>query len=618
MEIINSVESLREALTEKLDKSFRGEITAVKPNKPMLIVYTGKKAYEGKVFVEKAMRRVWKNKTEDICQIMLEGGELCESDGSVSDCNGVSEEKLYELVENMQTKGGSFNDLSSKIVVYVHNAADFNDISEFKAAYANIINMKEMLGGSSCTGMSMIMLDESFKKVALSKEIRSYIRDQVESSERVSRKTMLLSNRTKRGELLSGARAWENYDLLGNLLIMLNCSSSEFTTNPDKFFTNVRPTVLTASYSVINRPNKDICDVIINRVLRWLETRISSGAKGSWDEICKKLEISGNTFPFLKNYYETKAKTTLVPIDKLEYLPRMNVNNTEPLLAMPYNMFLNETMGAFEAFFKENYEGKFSRDIAAMGDFRRAISDYVKEKIPAELAISSLSEDLIENLLKGLSVTSYPENAPAGTYIEGLLYNTFWEEAKEIFREELVARKKGASGHLGTIEAMISAFIDSYNPPSDESVILYYTQYIDQRLNDSMGNAILERINSVEKTSENILTAVYESISNLFFNEPIFSMPLEKELQHRMGSTAVDVTNIVKTLTDPLIGNRRLATTFDPDPGAKFVMINKTNELIPHMKSYFGTGSDAVFLDTGDSNSMAIVALYECNSTTLL
>ena len=80
----------------------------------------------------------------------------------------------------------------------------------------------------------------------------------------------------------------------------------------------------------------------------------------------------------------------------------------------------------------------------------------------------------------------------------------------------------------------------------------------------------------------------------------------------------IDVTNIVKTLTDPLIGNRRLATTFDPDPGAKFVMINKTNELIPHMKSYFGTGSDAVFLDTGDSNSMAIVALYECNSTTLL
>ncbi len=620
MEMINSIEELRSSLTERLEKPFRGEILSVKPNKPMLVVYTGENAFNGKIFVESAMRRVWKNKTDSLCQIMLEGGVLPAADASVSDCNSVNEGNIHQYVETMFSKGQNFGDLSTLLVVFVHNAADFKSIEEFKSAYANINNMKEFLGGSTCTGVSIVMLDETFRHAALSKEIRAYVREQIEGSEqRVSRKTVLLSNRTKKGELLTGARINENFEIIGNMLVMMNCSCSDFTTVPDRFFTNVHPTVLTASYSAIKRPNSDICGVIINEILRWLENKVSDGENIGWDGICRCLEISGNTFPFLKQYYETKAKTQLAPVERLEFLPRMDITYTDSLLSLPFNQFKNMTMGGFEAYFKDNYEGVFKdRNGAFMDDFRREISAYIAQKIPAEMAINSLSEANIDNLMSGLSITSYEENAPAGAYIQGLLYNAFWDEAKVVFKEELIKRRRGASGHLGTITEMISAFIDSYDAPNDESVIFYYSQLVKQRLEENMGNKILERVNGMEKTSTNILSAVYESVCEFFDNESIFSLPLEKELTVRMGKSGVEVTDIIKTLTDPLTENRRLSTMFDPDPGAKFVMINKTNSLVEPMRNYFGNGSDAMFFNTGDSNSMAIVHLYECNATTLL
>lgn len=624
MEMINSIDSLRESLTERLNITFRGELTSVKPNKPMLIVYTGKNSYEGMQDVTKAMHRVWRNKTDAICQIMLEGGEFSEED-SADDCNSVNENNIHELVESMYSKGQNFGDLSNLIVVYVHSVADFNSIEEFKCAYANINNMKEILGGSICTGVSVIMMDESFKRIALSKEIRSYVREQLDNPEAVNRKTVLISNRTKKGELIRGKKLVdgvpvdENYQLLGNMLVMLDSYTSEFSTVPEKFFTTTRPTVLTTSYSVYNRPNRDICGVIINEILRWLENRVEAGENVGWDGICRSLEISGNTFPFLKQYYETKAKTQLSPIERLEYLPRMDTTNMNPLLSMPFNRFKAQTMGGFEVYYKDNYEGVFSnRGGAFMDDFRRDIAAYIREKIPAEMAINSLSEANIDNLMSGLEISAYDESAPASKYIEGMLYSEFWEEAKVIFREELVARRRGASGHLGTINDMIGKFIDAYDPPSDESVIDYYSKLTKERLKDSMGNKILDRINGVEKNSENILSAVYEEVCTFFDDEPIFKMSLEQELMVRMGGGA-DIKEVLKTvLINPLTENIRLNTMFAPEERVPFIMMNKTNRMLEHTISSFGNRDESMFLNTGDSNSMAILRFYGCDATTLL
>ena len=616
------IKELRTCLNEQLNKNFLSGVAMNKPQNPILMVYCGDHIASMDAAIFDSMRSVWKNKVEAIQKVRFDG----ENFRSFADNSAISLFGIGELVDQMQSTEDCFVNVNQTLVFVVHDAKDYTNISDFERSYTNVKKLIAANGMFSSMMVSIVLLDESAKGMAFSKEIRHFFfngLNSAEYNEKYSR-TVILSNRLKNGALLVNEREKENYTFLGNLFVILNNKMSDGMVPLHTIFTSQTAMCVTAAHSVLNRPNKEICDVVLNAMISWLDTNIGGSStknSGEWSipQILDALKINNQSY--IEYYFGKNIANFLPKENLLRSLPCRNYSND--LLSFSYNQFDRETMGSFRSFYKDYYESKLQNENASVLDaFEKDFEAFIQERIPSDVAIRALTPVNIDHILEAIIIGEPDGNRPVMEYMKHKALYDFWKEAREICEKKFEERRDHASKDHFLIQKIWSCFQNMSFVNGNENLSAYYGDLTKNALKDYAGKTMNEALNRDDITEDTILEAIKDAIFEIFHQESIFASPLAEELVTRMGNN-VDIEQMISSLVSNIQNKIHLRTAVVPQEGMAFVMINqqqnaKDTLLYTHLQNHFKDQPNVRFLNTGDNNAIGLIQLYYCGATALL
>lgn len=616
------IKELRACLNEQLNKNFLSGVAMNKPQNPILMVYCGNNIASMDAVILDSMRSVWKNKVEAIQKVRFDGEKFrAFSDDSEIDAFGIG-----ELVDKMQSTDDCFVNVNQTLIFVIHDAKDYDHISDFEKSYKNVKKLTEANGMFSAMVVSIVLLDESAKGMAFAKDIRHFFFNGLNSADydKEYSKTVILSNRLKNGTLLVNEREKENYKFLGNLFVILNNKMNDGMVPLHTIFASQNAMFVTAAHSVLNRPNKEICDVVLNTMISWLDANISGGGTksgGEWSipQILDALKLNNQNY--IEYYFGKNIANFLPKENLLRSLPRRDY--VGDLLSYSYNQFDRETMGSFRSFYKDYYESKLQNENASVLDaFEKDFEAFIQERIPSDVAIRALTPVNIDHILEAIIIGEPDGNRPVLEYMKQKALYDFWKDAREICEKKLEERRDHANKDHFLVQKIWNCFQNMSFGSENENLSVYYGDLMKNALKDYAGKTMNDALNRDDITEDTILDAIKETIFEIFHQESIFASPLAEELVTRMG-TNVDIEQMINSLVSNIQNKMHLRTAVVPKEGMKFVMVNqqqnaKETLLYTHLKNYFKDQPNVRFLNTGDNNAIGLVQLYYCSATSLL
>ncbi len=604
---MNYVSELLDGLTGILEGQARTRITDNMPETPTAILYTGEKSFEASEDIMNTLRKVWRGRADDLCQLVFKEGAYHSSNG-----DPLSEAALQELIDGMFAQNQSFRSMNGLLLCAVINTADYSTIEQFRDAYLALDDLQARLGMSASNTMKIVLLDESGMGRALATQVRTYLRTLLDAGDSASKATVILSNRLKNGVLLAGTRIRENYALAGNLILLANGSNKTFSPKFARMFPLTQPQFLTASYSSIQKPNSKICEILVNSFLNWLEARFNKGDLLSTDDISKQLEITGGNMKSIERFFQQNIADTLPRADALDYLPRNNTN-LEPISGLPFAEFNRITMDSFDLFYQNTVKDICTSD-RNKRLFRDSFLSEIRTKFTPREAARSVTAQTVEQVLRQVRCDEPSAALPASAYWIAKAKVDCCRTLIPICEDALKEVASAAKNHIAQITDIIQDFQHSYMLDVDETLQQYYHELAVSALEGSLGQQLLDIFNQPDLTKGGMLEALYNTISLLFTSEKIFGMPLEQEMTLRMGGDGKQVQRIVQDeLTDGLSDRVRLQTGIVPDIAFETILVNQKDDtgnpgtFYSYLSSIF---VNAEYLDTGNSNSIEFVQLY--------
>lgn len=612
------ISELLTGLTDILENQVRTRITSNMPDTPIAIVYAGEKAFEAQEEIQNTLKGIWRGRTEGICQFLMRGDGYClpEKDGSVTE---LQEDVLQEKMDEMFALEQSFRTMNGMLLCQILDTADYATMEAFEKGYRAPDKLKEQLGMSFCSIMKIVMLDESGKGRALAKEIKETLRTWFINEDEATQATIILSNRLKNGVLLAGERIRENYALAGNLIVLANGSNGVFAPKMAQMFPIRQPHFVTASYSCIRKPNKKICEILINTVLSWLESRFNEGELLSTDIISQRLNITAGVMKAIEECFQQNVAEVLPGREALEYLPR-NSADLESIGARIFAEFDRITMGSFALFYKDTFHSVCNSK-AMRNLFRERFAEEVRRQITPREAARSFTAQTVEQVLGQLRYDAPSDRKPAYQYMIEKVKADFCEQVIPICDEVMQSYGAESKNHIQQITEVVQEFQHNYMLGVDETLKSYYQNLVTEKLESGLGDPLLRVFNQTGLTKAKMLEAVYDTISLLFTSNPIFGMPLEDELTARMGGNGKQVQTIIQEeLTNGLGERVRLQTSIVPEISFETILVNQKSEkgetgmLYQHLAEIFG---NAECLDTGNSNSIEFIQMYSVDPHTI-
>lgn len=613
---MENISELLSGLTEALESQVRTQITNNWPATPTAIIYENDKAYEAHEEIETTLRRVWRGRAEAICQMVIREGKY----HLPLDNNGwqpLAPEEVQEQIDELFAKEQSFRMMNQLFLISIQNTAQYTDIQQFKAGYLALDQLINQLGMSTCNTMKIVFLDESGRGRALASQIRAYLRNSMDAGETTSRATAILSNRLKSGVLLAGKRIRENYSLAGNLILLANNSNTQsmesFTPKYSRMFPISNPRFVTASYTYDRRPDRAICEVLINATLSWLEEKFDTGELLSLDLISKKLEISAGSMKSLDRFFQQHVIDKIPPREVLEFLPRNSVN-LDMISNLPFKEYNRITMGGFDYFYETTVLPKCSSD-ALKRQFRDYFDQQIRGKFTSKEAARSLTQQTVEQVLNQLRQDDPPESRTAAEYMFAKAKVDYCKMVLPICEEVLLEIGATSRAYISEISGISEEFRHSYMLDVDDTVQRYYNEIAVEKLDGDLGKQLMDAFNESDMTRTRMLVALEQTIKMIFSNHPIFGMSMVKELIMRMGGNPNMVHPIIQELTDDLGDSIRLQTAIVPEIVFKTMLVDRHEvEFYDLLKTLF---SNADSLNTGNSNGVEFVQLYAIDPHTL-
>lgn len=608
---MENVSELIDSLTAILENQARTRITDNMPDTPTAIIYAGSKAYEAHEEIQATLRSVWRGRTDHLCQMVLLEGRYHspQSDGSMAP---LTEDEVQMQIDEMFAQEHSFRGMNGMLLTMLLDTADYTSLEEFRSAYLALDALREQLGITGCEAMKIVLLDESGHGRSQAREIRGYLAALMEAEDNAARSTVILSNRLKNGVLLSGERIRENYALAANLILLANGSNSAFSPKFARMFPLSQRNFLTASYSRIRKPNKKICEILVNTTLSWLETHFNRGDLLTVDDISKKLEITGGQLKTIDRFFQKHILETLPKPNVLEFLPRTGAN-LENLTVLPFAEYDRQTMGGFEPFYESTVVALYQSDrIRRL--FRDAFQKDVQNVFSPKEAARSLTAQTIEQVIQQIRCDGPKADTVAGNYLNLRAKADCSRLLLPICEEVLKELSASARVHIQHVSDIVQEFQHSYMMDVDETLRQYYHTLALDKLDGSLGEQLLATFNRTDLSKRDMLSALYDTISLLFSSDPIFGLPLEQEMTQRMGGNGKQVQLIIQEeLTDGLSERTRLQTAIVPELASETILVNQKDEngntgtFYNYLANIF---TSAECLDTGNSNSIEFVQLY--------
>lgn len=621
---MRQVEELTDTLTEQLESQFRTSgMIGNMPRVPMMVLYAGRFASRAENDISNTLRQVWRKRGEAVCHLMMDS----EGFYKIPEEDGPSEKldihEFQQKIDELYEKESSFRDMNDFFLSLVFDTRDYEDLEAFKINYEKIDNIKEDLGQPYCLTMAVIMLDESASRNKLSSGIKLYLREKMENKECQYRSNVILSNKLYNGTLLRGERRKENFNLAGTILLLANSIGGDYSPPVSILFPSGQNAYyLTAAYSKVRRPNRKICEIILHTVMNWLEDKVTEGNELSLDELCRRLEITGGTSRVFSEYFDRKIKVKLPPEETLEFFPRIS-KGAESLAAMPFASFNHETMGMASLF----YSSEFRTCIENLeSDFYSYIQTIISNKINAGEAKASLSDVMIDKILSQIRNVPPSEGSPAYEYLTEKTRMDYVEKVLPLFKNQMQELRERSKSSIRQLSDVIQEFQEGFFIDSeDENLKHYYEELTEHFLESADKHEIITRLSMEDDDKEIILQLLKDLVLHIVTEHSVFAMPLVEEMTVRMGQNPTVIQQILQNeLMNEISDKVRLRTLTAMNMLQEIFVVNQRDEngenttFFNYLKQLKEGQTNVSFFESGNSNSIEVIRLYQCDVASLI
>ena len=612
----DQISELIRDITDQLDNKFPPRPTNNKPNFPLIVIYSGESALKARPYITETFTNVWRSKAKAVDHLLFTDGELLRMESGSDDPQDL-EYGLGQVMDELQEREDCYVDMANLLICTIESAEDYESAEEFQNAYEGIMDQIEETETENYRMLRFVLLDETHRGKRKSGEIRELIKNSeaFEQNERV----VLLSNRLRNNALVN--RSPVNYYLVGSAILIADGSDGRRGTGYGIFFQGDGTGVLTAAYSRLRRPNKGIVETVLNTAVNWLKKNQQTGAMLSRNDLCERIDLSAGRIAVVERFYDNHVKRSLPPVEILEFFPRKS-KKMDRLAAMPFGAFQNETFGIYDSFIS----GMTVFDKNTMDIFRRDFRKMLRESISNSEAASSLTDANIDNIISEMRGpgTGVTDKTPAGEYMHEQMRDFFIQKVSEICKEEMQQYGKDAKAHETMLDSIILEFQNTMDTNVGDTVRDYYEDLTQRSLAGSAGRDFLERYRTCGGDSKLLFEAIRKFVNEMFNSEPVFSLPLEGELERRLGEKDENYQVILQNeLMNNIESRARLKTLLSLSTKNKIIMANRyeegsrETELYSFLRGLLNDVTGDAFFDTGNRNLIETIVFYSVNRSDL-
>lgn len=619
---MGQMDELLSGLTEELESRQiqKNGIAANVPNVPLMILYMGSQASRARKDITDTLRQVWRRRADSVAQLMVEDGIFYSF--SEESPKEISVEEFQEAADKLYAQEDSFHNMNDFLLVMVFDTTDYECVEAFVKSYESVEKICQYTGQTYCLTMSITFLDESASGRKMSREIQQYLREQMNQKQMLYRSAVLLSNRMYNGILLAGERKRENYDLAGTIILLADSCGANYKTPVALLFpTESDPYYLTAAYSRVGRPNRKICEILVNGVMKWIGVCLNEGEGLPLDELCGRLEVSGGTAGVISDFYKREIGPVLPGKEALEYMPRAS-KSTESLCSRPYVVLQQETLGCADAFYQQEFIPKIEN---AAVSFRKEFQSYLSRRIKAGEALK-ITDAVIDQAAEQIR-KSYPlDNTPAYQYMLERAEADFISLVLPQFREEMRRLKISARDYIRQLQEIEHEFQEGYFvDPDEESIRDYYDKTAENYLNGQNAERLRGKLMNMEGTSESLICFIKETVIEILSSDSIFEASLMDEITARMGADSAVIQETLRNeLLNELGDKIRLKTLTVPTMLQEMFIVSQKDSdgqatrFFTYLQELRKNQANVEFFDSGNNNSMGVLRLYRCDANLII
>lgn len=621
---MRELSELKTGLAEELEESFRHGVITNIPRSPMAVIYQDSGARRAKEQIDLIFQSIWGDKRKAIVQLVMDNGAFQDADSG----EALTTEDVQERIDEMYADDGSFRNMNRLRVFLLLDTGSYSEPEAFQRAYEQVRQVQGFITDGLLT-TAIVLLDESTRNKQTANAIREYLRTLLDNQTHFHSSTILLSNRLSSGALLAGRRIQENYAMAGWIILLANSIGAGYAPDDTVFYPIGQRTYLTAAFSEITRPNKDICDIVLHTIFNWIDRQIQNNGSMAHDRIdledlYQRLEISGGKAQVLDGFYRDSIAERLPTWEAFRFLPRLRPEQ-EDFRTKTFAALDQECMGGCAAFFESICSSFLNK--RQESEFRKYVQSYLRKRLSAAERENVLTAANAQKLLHLLQPKEPGEQLRFDHYLEEKSYAAYLNWALPIFQDVLQKEQKFASEYAKEFESILREFQQGYFPDNPD-LERYYTGITNEILESASGRLgvrLLEETGANSKDRSALLDCFRRAVEEIFSERAIFHMPLEQEMVNRMGQNPHDVHNqIYNMLFKDLDGRIRLKTALTPTEQKQITIVNQhrkdgtDTELYRSIQKNVSDAAAMTYFDSCNSNSIKIIRFYSCDSANLI
>ncbi len=600
------VQALSDSFDDSLSKSTDNRITA-----PILVIYSGKNSTQYDNNIMNAFRQVWLTaRAERICRAVRRKQTLSPVIGESND--------IFQYVDAMyHCDEVIFDNFSKLTTVIIYDSRDYSSHEEMIRDYESDVEyFSHEFRQYNTTVVRIIVIENSRGRLEFKESIRKYLSQQ--SDNKNCKGTFLLST-----SLFDGRqKAYDQiYDLIGKI-IAVGCTDSALDHNLDVFGSFDDGTIRTVSYTKMERPNTEICAIIIGQYIKWLNNYNLTKSIPSEKTIKERLGLTDNGYTITESIYN-RIKNNFPSIDALEHLPMNRTGKgVEKIANMQFSEFDELTMNGFEMFYQHYYMTVIN-DGVSNEHMRNAVKKLIHENF-SQPEIMQFTTEIIEKIATWLdnSTRRIQPGQIVAKHIENYNMVNLERTLAEIIIDEIKNQRDLARQQAGIVDKVNEDFVQNVIV-SDDNVGGYYESKVEEYLKE-YGKVFVTEVMDEALDKQGVLARMYHYAIKMIESRGEFKLAFEDELKVRTN----DENGIYRYIHENIMANTNRNIFFNarvmPDPLFRVVLMNQkknngmNTELYVEMsQNLFKTDSD-YFIDNGNSNGIVALQVYSLSSVAIL
>lgn len=537
----------------------------------------------------------------------------------------VSVNEFRERLDQIKRNYTIFDDVTYWLLFHIIDTSSCSSLDDFKTTFTSLTGYQQAIV-DECKTLAVIILDESVKARALSKQIRQYLSG-AESNRQMYDGVLLISTLSYTGIPFQVS---DLLPIVGEVLIASN--NDAIGSYDDEVFRKIQTILFskkmnTVSHAYKLKPNRKITLQMYDTFLAAIDKRITE-LTGKSQELQKVFNLYAGQ---IKNV-DASLNNCEISLDVNSVIKNMPVRTPDFFLSKPdkvkQDKYLNQIIPEeLELLFTQEIDGS-QQTASIIETATHSYRKHLRSAITApELAGIPASE--IDKLFKNNQNTFVAaKNFSLGQYLRELyLFCLKQSKIYPAIHGLVLSYLDRSVKALSSFRDILNAYrqmrpIDGYSELGN----MYWT-IADTYLKTDAAEQHIRMILSIESNKEAILDELYHMAEELIEkNKGIFELTFIEEWEKRLGDGETVYTKLNPEIEEMLNKRVFLKGNYNMQ-NATFIYLfhshNSSDQPTELMRHFYenpvgiAKGDDIYFLNTGDDDSISVLKLIDITSESL-